>query len=96
MKRGLAADLARWERGELTGDAVVAADPAGPATELIEMHAWLSVLTTEPEAGGPPFAAIEARLARDDEAGAATRSAPQPRRPAWSRLGWARVAPSNP
>lgn len=46
-------DLARWEHGELRVDDIAGRHPGGEAVALVEMHAWLTMLTSEPaiEAG---------------------------------------------
>lgn len=69
MTRGLAVDLARWERGDLGVDDLAARHPGGGAVELAETHTWLTFLTSEPSGDrGPDWETVAARLGeREDE-----------------------------
>lgn len=64
MRDGLAADLARWERGELGVDEIAARHTDSDAAALAEMHAVVSYLVSEPaRRAGPSWEALATRLA---------------------------------
>lgn len=68
MRNGLAADLAGWERGELRVDAVSERHPESEAAALVEMHAFVSYLVSEPVSQpGPAWETLAAQLPEREE-----------------------------
>ena len=63
MNRGLAADLARWERGEARAEELVGLHPDARVDALVEMHAFLSYLVSDTaDEPGPSWEALAERL----------------------------------
>lgn len=76
MNDRLAADLGRWEQGELRSDELARCHPDGESDELLQMHARVSLALSatdeEPDLGWEEIEArldldLDAETARDDE-----------------------------
>lgn len=85
MNDRLAADLGRWEQGELRSDELAQCHPDGEPDELLQMHARVSLAMSatdeRPDLGWEEIEArldldLDAETARDDELGSRRRRVP--------------------